>query len=142
MVAVPKIGKILYRPVRCMIRPTISEVPISPTMNAVRSSPAMVGVFCFTICRYRGMRTSPPNITMPTKNATTLVTEKTGLRKIRSGKIASSPILFSRGRKATNDRTDTATMPRVSTELQPHSRPFSATSSSGTTVEVSRPAPR
>ena len=51
MVAVPRIGKILYLPVRCMIRPTTSDVPIRPIINGVIIRPAAVGLCSLTICR-------------------------------------------------------------------------------------------
>jgi hypothetical protein len=71
-----------------------------------------------------------------------VVRVNTLLRNIRCGRIASSPMRRSHSTKATSDTSAAPKIPRLSPEPQPHSRPCSATSSSGTTVPASRAAPR
>ena len=78
----------------------------------------------------------------PTSSDVTLVMLKTLLRNTRSGRIAASPTRRSQEMKPTRETTMSVSRPRVSPEPQPHSRPFSATSSTGTTDVVSSAAPR
>ena len=77
----------------------------------------------------------------PTSSAVTLVRLNTLLRKTRRGRMASGPSRRSTATKAPSDSADRAMRPSESGEPQPKSWPFSASSSTGTTVVVSSPAP-
>ena len=54
MISVPATGNHLYRPIRLMTRPEMTEEPMMPTIMGSINRPDLVGVAPLTICRYSG----------------------------------------------------------------------------------------
>ena len=112
-----------------------------PSVSGSRLRPAIVGLCPLTICRYSGSEASPPNIAVPMTSPDSEPIANVGMRNRRSGSRASSP----KRRSASTNSTSPTTPPRrhstAGAEVQPHCRPCSARTSSGTRPTVSRSAP-
>jgi hypothetical protein len=91
MSSVPSTGNTLYRPVREVSWPAVSEAVMIPATSGSMRKPLSIGDAPRTICRNCGSTAIPPNIAMPTITPTTVTSENTLLRKRRSGRRASSP---------------------------------------------------
>ena len=83
----------------------------------------------------------PPNIAMPTMTLELIATAAARIRKIRSGIRAASRIRASVATNATSPSAPMANAVSERGELQPQSRPCSATVSSGTRATTSQVAP-
>ncbi len=82
-----------------------------------------------------------PNMPKPTSTLSTVVNEKPDDLNSRSGMIASEPIARSTRMNASRPTAPITKHAMDGAELQPHSRPCSATSSSGARVPTTRVAP-
>ncbi len=82
-----------------------------------------------------------PNMPKPTRMLSTVVIEKAVDWNSRSGMIASLPIARSTRMNASRPTAPMTKQAIDATDVQPHSRPCSATSSSGASVPTTRVAP-
>ena len=104
-------------------------------------SPDSVGVAPFTSCNIRGRVIMPPNIPKPTITPTIVDIENELERNSASGSSASSLAARSAKMNAKIPKPPTTYMLIESVLPQPHSLPFSATKSSGTTASTIVTAP-
>ena len=132
MKAEPALRNTRYLPVFEVKRPErMLAVIMPPTIGNIKK-PAMVGVAPYATCKINGKVTMPPNMPIPTMKPMTWVRANGILRKRESGMRADSPAARSAKRKSTNPTAPSANSPTESVEPQPHSRPCSATTSTGT----------
>ena len=73
-----------------MIWPKTIEPDMMPTTNGIICRPATIGEAPFTICRYSGTVSRPPNMAMPTIVLEIEPTATVRFRNSRSGSSASS----------------------------------------------------
>jgi hypothetical protein len=79
MPAAPRIGSALYRPVRVVTCPAISEVIITPTIMGVSSRPLTVGEAPCTVCWYSGRKVIAPNMARPARKLSPLTSANRAL---------------------------------------------------------------
>lgn len=137
----PMIGKIRMLPVREVICPVTMPALIMPSTIGSIIRPALVGEAPWTICMYCGSTVIAPNIAAPTMTLAPITTAAARSLKIRSGIRASSPIRRSASTKAATPAAPMTYAASERPEPQPHSRPCSATVSSGTSATTSEVAP-
>lgn len=113
-----------------------------PSVSGSICRPAWVGVAPLTICRYSGSDIIAPNIPAPCTTVTSVAIRNTGRLNRRSGSSAASPIRRSCQMKATTPSPPMTYIAIDAAEPQPHSRPCSATISSGTSPTASVTAPQ
>ena len=112
-----------------------------PIIIGISSRPDSVGVAPLTSCRYSGSVLSAPNMPRPISTFTLRPMLNTRLWNSRIGISASSFIRISIRMKAMTPTMPSAIRPSTAGEAQPHSRPCSATISSGTRPTISAAAP-
>jgi hypothetical protein len=88
--AVPSRGKTLYRPVFEIVMPELMAPTMMPRTSGIICRPATVALEPWTICRYWGSSSRPPNMPAPTTTLPRVATVKLRLRNSRSGSSASS----------------------------------------------------
>ena len=135
-------GSTRVRPVRAMMLPETIAPDIMPSTIGSISSPAMVGDAPCTICMYSGRIRMPPNIAAP---IATLAQDgrppRPGSGTAGAGSARRRPSPARRGTNATSPSAPTTYAVIERAESQPHSRPCSATVSSGTRATTSAVAP-
>ena len=73
MMAPPRIGKTLYRPVLVVTCPATIEVTVTPSIIGVSISPLRVGDAPCTVCWYSGRNVSAPNMARPVRKVSAIV---------------------------------------------------------------------
>ena len=142
MPAAPRIGSALYRPVRVVIWPAISEVIITPTIMGVSSRPLTVGEAPCTVCWYSGRNVIAPNMASPARKLSPVTTEKFRLRKTCSGRIGSATRASIMMNRATVTRA-TAPSPKICGDAQAYWLPPQVETSTIAVVATARTsAPR
>ena len=68
MMAPPRIGNTLYRPVLVVTWPATIEVTVTPSIIGVSISPLKVGDAPCTVCWYSGRNVIAPNMARPVRN--------------------------------------------------------------------------
>jgi hypothetical protein len=94
MMAPPRTGKILYRPVLVVTCPATIEVTVTPSIIGVSISPLTVGEAPWTVCWYSGRNVSAPNMARPVRKVSAMVTEKFRFLNTCSGRIGATCLLY------------------------------------------------
>ena len=90
IIAVPRMGKILYRPHRVTNRPDVTEAASIPSMTGRIRRPDAVGLTPFTSCMNSGRKVSAPNMASPITKPMALAALNTEARNSLSGMTGSS----------------------------------------------------